>query len=78
MNEAQRSITTTYSREQILQMSATDIATLMAKAGPNAVFRGKAVVRKANGEIRYDKDAVPGEFGETPDEMAAIDQAENA
>lgn len=66
---AQKFIKTTYSRKQLLKMSVVDIANLMVEAGPNAVFHGTAVVRKADGTIRYDQDAVPGEFGESEKEM---------
>lgn len=79
MSTAQESVTKTYTRDDIMKMSVVDVAKLLTDAGPNAVFHGTAVVRKANGEIRYDEDAVPGDFGESADEMAAINnRAEDA
>jgi hypothetical protein len=71
LDERQKVVTKTFTREQLEGMSVDDLVALVGEAGPNAKFHGKAVVRRPNGEIRYAKDAVPGEYGETAGELAS-------
>lgn len=74
MDTRQRVVKKTFTKEQLEGMSLDDVVALVGEAGPNATFTGTAVVRKANGSIRYDKDAVPGSFNESPEDMARIDK----
>ena len=67
LDERQRVVKKTFTPEQLKAMSAGDLAKLLGEAGPGAKFKGKAVVRRADGTIKYDADAVPGSFGEAPD-----------
>jgi hypothetical protein len=69
VDEAQRTITRTFTREELLEMSPEDLADLVEAAGKKAKFHGTAVVRKADGSIRYDNKAVPGRFGEAPEDL---------
>jgi hypothetical protein len=70
LDDRQNIVTKTFTREQLLAMSPDDLAKLVGEAGANVQFKGKAVVRKADGTIRYDANAVPGEFGESAEDMA--------
>ncbi len=70
MDDRQRVVKKTFSREQLQSMSVDDLVTLIGEAGLNAQFRGTAVVRKADGTIRYDDDAKPGDFHESPEDLA--------
>lgn len=52
---------TTYTQEDLEKMSQEERDTVfMCKVK----LEGKGVVRGADGEIKYDADAVPGEYGE--------------
>ena len=69
LDERQRTIKTVFSRDQLDSMKIEDLVKLVGEAGPNAKFRGKGVVRRADGSIKYAPEAVPGDFGETEEEL---------
>lgn len=64
MDERQRIIKETFTKEQLKNMSIDDLITLVGKAGPGAKFHGTAVVRRSDGTIKYDSDATPGNYNE--------------
>jgi len=73
MDERQKVVQRTFTRKQLLAMPVDDLAALVGEANSQgATFRGTAVVRKADGTIRYADDAVPGDFGESPEDMARV------
>ena len=37
------------------------------------IIKGTAIVRKADGTIRYDDDAIPGEYHESEEDMKRIE-----
>lgn len=51
-------------------MSVEDLVTLVGEAGVGAKFHGTAVVRKADGTIRYDDEADRGSFNESEKDLA--------
>ena len=69
MDEAQRAVVRSYSREELAGMTMDEVAALIETAGAKAKFKGKAVVRGPDGKIKYDADAVPDRYGETAEEM---------
>lgn len=70
MDERQKIVTKIFTRDELEGMTLGDVATLVGEAGPGAIFRGKAIVTRPDGSIKYDPDAKPGDFGETPEELA--------
>lgn len=62
LDERQKVITKTFTREQLKNMSVEDLATLVGKAGPGATFRGTAIVRRADGSIKCDEGVDPSQF----------------
>lgn len=64
MDERQRLITKTFTREQLKAMSVDDLVKLIGEAGPDARFKGTAVVRKSDGSIKYDNEDRIGKYGE--------------
>ena len=70
LDDRQKIVRKTFTREQILEMSPDDLAKLVGGMGDNVKLKGTAVVRKADGTIRYDADAVPGKFGESAEDLA--------
>ncbi len=70
MDERMQVVKKTFSRKQLDAMSVDDLAIIIGDAGAGARFKGKAIVKRADGSIKYDEDAVPGEFNETPEELA--------
>ena len=44
----------------------------------DAIIRGTVIVRKADGTIRYDKDAVPGDYHESEEDMKRFRDGDNA
>ena len=42
------------------------------------IIKGTAVVRKADGTIRYDEDAIPGEYHESEEDMKGIKDGADA
>lgn len=69
MDERQRVVKKTFTREQLEGMTLADLAALVGEAGPNAKFTGTGIVRKADGSIRYAPEAVPGDFNESPEDL---------
>lgn len=72
MDTRQRVVKKTFTRKQLEGMTVAELVALVGEAGPNARFEGTAVVRKADGSIRYDKESVPGTYGETPEELTRV------
>lgn len=64
MDERQRVVLKTFTKEQLKGMSVDDLVKLIGEAGPNARFKGTAVVKRADGSVRYDNEARKGEYGE--------------
>jgi len=62
MDKRQKTLTRVFTKEQLDEMSIEDIAELLGKAGPGATFKGSAVVRKANGEIRCAEGVDPAQY----------------
>jgi hypothetical protein len=71
LDERQRIVKKTFSKQQLDGMSMEDLVALVGEAGPDAKLHMTAVVKRADGSIKYDGDAVPGEYHETPEELAA-------
>lgn len=69
MDERQRVVKKTFTKEQLEAMSVEDLVALVGTLGKNAKFTGTGVVRKANGTIRYAPEAVPGDFNESPEDL---------
>lgn len=69
LDERQRVVKKTFTREQLKGMSMVDLVALVGEAGPGAMFHGTGVVRKADGSIRYDDDAVPGDYSESSEDL---------
>lgn len=65
----------TYSREQLLAMTPEQVTELLDT--PGVKFKGKGVVRRPDGSIRYDDDAVPGQYGESAEDMAKLKEQGN-
>lgn len=65
----------TYSREQLLAMTPEEVTALLDT--PGVQFHGKGVVRRPDGSIRYDDDAVPGQYGESAEDMAKLKEQGN-
>ncbi|MCH7993508.1 MAG: hypothetical protein IIB57_03590 [Planctomycetes bacterium] len=72
MDSRQKTITKHFTREQLLGMKAGELADLIGRAGDKATFRGTAVVRGPDGKIKYDAKAVPGDFHESPEDLAQV------
>lgn len=71
LDERQRVVKDVFTREQLNHMSVEDLVKLVGEAGPNARFHGTAVVKRSDGSVKYDDDAVPGEYFESEEELAA-------
>lgn len=69
MDKRQHIIKKTFTKKQLEGMTVKDLIALVGVAGPGAKFAGTGVVRKKDGTIRYDEDAVPGEYFETPEDL---------
>lgn len=65
----------TYSREQLLAMTPEQVTELLDT--PGVQLKGKGVVRRPDGSIRYDDDAVPGQYGESAEDMAKLKEQGN-
>ena len=72
MDQRLKTIKQTFSGERLSGMSFEQLVLLVGKAGPNATFHGTAVVRKADGLIRYDKNAKPGDYHETQTDLDGL------
>ena len=71
MDDRMAVVKKTFTREELKNMSVDDLVALVGEAGPGAKFKGRGVIRRANGDIKYANLAVPGEYGETATELAA-------
>ncbi len=71
LDERQRTIKQVFSRKQLERMSVEDLVKLVGEAGPGAKLHGTGVVKRADGSIKYAPEAVPGQFHETQEELAA-------
>jgi len=69
MDERQRVVKRTFTKEQLEGMSVQDLVALVGAAGSGAKYEGTGLVRKKDGSIRYDKAAVPGEYHETAEDL---------
>jgi hypothetical protein len=68
MDKKQAVITETFTRKQLLEMDADKLAELVGKATrPGSTSFGQAVVRKADGTIKYDNPERAGTYGENED-----------
>lgn len=65
----------TYSREQLLAMTPEQVTELLDT--PGVQLKGKGVVRRPDGSIRYDDNAVPGQYGESAEDMAKLKEQGN-
>lgn len=72
MDDRQRVVLKTFSGEQLENMDLADLVKLVGEAGPGVQLRITAVVRGPDGKIKYDEGAIPGNYLETPEEMAQI------
>lgn len=75
MDQISKEIRKTYSREQIMAMTPEEVEELLNR--PGVEFHGKGVVRRPDGSIRYDADAVPGQYGESAEDMAKLKEQGN-
>jgi hypothetical protein len=71
LDERQETVLRTFTREQLRDMPLEDVVKLVGEAGPNAKLKITAVVKRADGSIKYDAGAKPGDYGETPEELQA-------
>ena len=78
LDERQETVLKTFTREDLENMDIEDLVKLVGEAGPGAKLRGKGVVKRADGSVRYAPEAVPGKFGETPEELQAHADRETA
>jgi len=78
LDERQEVVLKTFTREQLEGMDLDDLVRLVGEAGPGAKLRGKGVVKRADGSIKYDAEAVPGDFNESSEELAAHAARETA
>jgi len=62
MDEQQKVLRRVFTQEQLEAMDPEDIKELLGR--PGARLRGTAVVRKANGDIKYDPGVDPAQFEE--------------
>ena len=57
-------VTRHFSKEELAKMSVNDLIAIIGEAGPDAKFHGKAVVRRADGSIKYDDERLKGNYDE--------------
>jgi len=57
-------LTRHFSKEDLEAMDADELNELIRSAPPGAQFHAKAVVRKADGTIKYDDPSKAGSYGE--------------
>ena len=70
LDERQLVVKKAFSREQLEAMSIEDLVALVGETGTRAKLKMTAVVKRADGSIKYDEEAVPGKYHETPEELA--------
>ncbi len=71
LDERQKTVKRTFTRAQLEGMPLEDVVKLVGEGGPNAKIKITAVVKRADGSIKYDAGAVPGDYNETPEELQA-------
>lgn len=71
LDERQETVLRTFTRKDLEKMDLDDLVRLVGEAGPSAKLRGKGIVKRADGSIKYAPEAIPGNFGETPEELQA-------
>lgn len=69
LDERQEVVLKTFTRKQLENMDLADVVRLVGEAGPGAKLRGKGLVKDADGNIKYAPEAIPGDFGETAQEL---------
>lgn len=62
----------TFGLEELAKMPQKRLNALLAL--PNIKMHGTGVVRRADGTIKYDDDAKPGIYHESPTDMAVANQ----
>lgn len=72
MDDRQRVVLKTFSRSDLEKMNLDDLVKLVGEAGEGATFHGTAIIRGPDGKIKYDEGAIPGDYHETPAELAEI------
>lgn len=70
LDERQRVVKRTFTKAQLEGMSIKELVALVGEAGPDVQFHGTGVVRKADGSIRYDAGATPGDYHESDADLA--------
>jgi len=73
MDERQKVVMKTFTKEQLEAMPVEDLVALIGEASkPGAVFKGRGIVRTKEGKIKYDPEALPGNFGESEEDLNAL------
>jgi len=75
LDDRQKTVKKVFTREQLEGMDAGDLVKLVGEAGSGAKIHISAVVKGPDGEIKYDPTAIPGDYGETEEELAAHAEA---
>jgi len=70
MDDRQREVRRVFTKDQLEGMSIDQLIALVGQAGPDAKFHGTAVVRTKEGLIKYDAQATPGDYHESPEDLA--------
>jgi len=74
MDEQQVVIKKKFTRAELEAMTVDELIALVGQSGVGAKFHGTAVVRsKLDGKIKYDPEAVPGAFNESPADLTKAD-----
>ncbi len=71
LDERQETVKKTFTREQLENMPLEDVVKLVGEAGPHVKIHMTAVVKRADGSVKYDAGAIPGDYNETPEELQA-------
>ena len=69
MDERQTAVKRTFTKEQLEGMSVEDLVALVGAAGTGAKYEGTGVVKRKDGSIRYAKEAVPGAYFESTEDL---------
>lgn len=59
-----KAVTKHFTREQLEAMSVEELDDLLGNLPAGATFHGKAVVRRADGSIKYDDPEMEGQYNE--------------
>jgi len=71
LDERQETVLRTFTREQLKGMPLADVVKLVGEVDPNTKLKITAVVKRADGSVKYDAGAKPGDYGETAEELQA-------